>query len=179
MLKIGVDIDNTITNTSKLANDLLKKDFIFKKFLDYHNLNENDYMLFLNKYLDNIECNVGLNKDVCEVLEYLHNKGCYIVIITARGSMNFKNTEINTINYLEKNKVNYDKIIFKQESKLQACLDEQIDIFIDDKITVLDEMINKNIITIKFGDCVKKISHKIAKNWLEVKNIIDTIINNE
>lgn len=179
MLRIGIDIDNTITNTSNLANNLLKNDINFNGYFDYHNLSKSSYILFLNKYLDYIEKNVELNKNVVSVLNYLHERGCYIVLITARGSRNFKNTEVNTLNYLKNKNICYDKIIFKQESKLKVSQEEKIDVFIDDKIKVLDEMNNKNILTIKFGKCDKKIKHKVANNWLEVKKIIDDLLNNK
>ena len=41
-MRIGIDIDNTITETSLLANYLVKKDNKYNEEQDYHNLKKDE-----------------------------------------------------------------------------------------------------------------------------------------
>lgn len=73
-----------------------------------------------------------------EIIKQLKNDGHEIVIMTARGG-----TEENTLpkdemqelvkNWLKKNDIYYDEIMFTEEDKLSYCLDNQIDLIIEDK----------------------------------------------
>ena len=50
-LNIGIDIDNTLTNTSIVSNTLVKQDILYRGANDYHDLNKQDKKDFLSKYL--------------------------------------------------------------------------------------------------------------------------------
>lgn len=41
-LNIGIDIDNTLTNTSIVSNTLVKEDKLYHGVLDYHDLNKEE-----------------------------------------------------------------------------------------------------------------------------------------
>ena len=86
ILTIGIDIDDTITYTSKYANVLLHLDKKYDYIKDYHELPCEDLKKFLEKYLVHIEESVFLKENVLEVLNYWHSKKIKIVFITARGS---------------------------------------------------------------------------------------------
>ena len=53
-MTIGIDIDNTITNTSIYSNALLKKDPLYNNKNNYRELNEEQIKDFLTKYLESI-----------------------------------------------------------------------------------------------------------------------------
>ena len=63
-MRIGIDIDNTITETSLLANYLVKKDNKYNEEQDYHNLKKDELKDFLTRYLEDIVYNVK-NKTKC------------------------------------------------------------------------------------------------------------------
>ena len=84
-LNIGIDIDNTLTNTSIVSNALVKEDKLYHGVLDYHDLNKEEAKDFLSKYLEQVVWNIDIKDDALEVLKYWKNKGYKLIFITARG----------------------------------------------------------------------------------------------
>lgn len=166
-MTIGIDIDDTITYTTIYANNLLKNDSQFNYVSDYHDLSVDDYKLFINKYIEKIYDSVPLKEDVVEVLQKWHNEGKKIIFITARGRDNEDLVFSKTAFYFNKNNIIYDEIIFKQKTKYEACKKNNIDIFIDDKEEVLDEISAHNIKTLRIANDSNS-NHKIVKTWKEI-----------
>ena len=50
---IGIDVDDTITKTSKCANKLLKNNDKYNYVIDYHDLNSDDYDEFMHSSYEN------------------------------------------------------------------------------------------------------------------------------
>lgn len=173
ILTIGIDIDDTITYTSKYANVLLHLDKKYDYIKDYHELPCEDLKKFLEKYLVHIEESVFLKENVLEVLNYWHSKKIKIVFITARGSKTRLESINTTCVYFEKNKIPFEKIIFYQKSKYKMAMKEKVDLFIDDKECVLDEIKDVGIKTLRIWPNDIKSNHKVAHNWLEIKDYID------
>ena len=97
-MNIGIDIDNTLTNTSIVSNTLVKQDILYHGINDYHDLNNEDKKDFLSKYLEQIVWNVNIKDDALEVLKYWKSKGYKLVFITARGVEETNNkSNINSI----------------------------------------------------------------------------------
>ena len=179
-MTIGIDIDNTITNTSIYSNTLLKKDPLYNNKNNYRELNEEQIKDFLTKYLESIVKNVLVKEDVIDTLNYWKNKGHKIVFITARGAestsdfVSLKSTYLTSL-YFAKNNIPFDKLIFFQEEKGNACLNEFVDIFIDDRENVLDEVAKKGIKTLRISEERVDSKHKLVQNWQEIKKYIDII----
>ena len=173
MLKIGIDIDDTLTKTSELANEILHQKEEYKVILDYHNLDKKTLDFFIKENIEKIQNDVELNENAKEVIDYLKDNDCKIIFITARGSQGLKNLIPITKKYLSNKGIYYDKIIFKQDSKVDACIKNNIDIFIDDKEKVLDEIKVANIKTLRFCSSKTISKHEKVSNWLEVKKYID------
>ena len=172
-MKIGIDIDNTITNTSILANRLANN---IKTCNTYHDLEKNDIKKFLTKYLDDIVYNATLKDNVLDVLNKWQSKGYKIIFITARGTdnvdelVNEKAIYLTSI-YFKKMNIPFDEIVFFKNSKADTCKKYELDVFIDDKESVLDEVRDKKINTIRFTDSESK--HKTARSWHDVYKIIE------
>ena len=66
----------------------------------------------------------------------------------------------------------YDKILFFQENKAESCLAESVDVFIDDKERVLDEIAKLGIKTLIFSEKKETSKHQVVSSWKEVKNYI-------
>ncbi len=169
---IGIDVDDTITKTSKCANKLLKNDNKYNYVIDYHDLNSDDYDEFINKYIGNIYDCVPLKEDVVNTLKLWHDEGTKIIFITARGSDNYKDAFSKTGLYFASNDIYFDKIIFKQKSKFDACIKNNVDLFIDDKEEVLDEIKKKGIATLRITDSLES-KHEVVKTWQEIKDYVD------
>lgn len=178
-MNIGIDIDNTLTNTSIISNTLLKNSNLYNGVLDYHELSPSDARKFLTDCLLDIVWNVKIKEDALEVLKYWKRKGYKLIFITARGTEDTsEKIHINSICltslYFIINKVGFDGLVFFQEDKSNACKKYNIDVFIDDKEKVLDEIKNEGIKTVRITN--DEISnHKIAHNWQEIKDYVDSL----
>lgn len=173
---IGIDVDDTITKTSEYANKLLKSDVKYNYVIDYHDLNSDDYDEFINKYIGNIYDCVPLKEDVVNTLKLWHDEGIKIIFITARGRDNYKDAFSKTGLYFANNDIYFDKIIFKQKSKFDACINNNVDLFIDDKEEVLDEIKEKGIATLRITNSLES-KHEVAKSWQEIKDYVDRWVN--
>ena len=79
-LVIGIDLDDTLTETSKLANKILHENDKYKDLEDFHLLKHSEYQKFLKKHIKDIQENVELKEQAIEVLKWLKEKNFSIVI---------------------------------------------------------------------------------------------------
>ena len=77
------------------------------------------------------------------------------------------------MDYLAQNELEYDKIILGKENKGKIAKEEGIDIFIDDKETVLDDMVENGIKTIRRTEKTDS-KHVSFANWSDIVNYIKT-----
>lgn len=173
---IGIDIDDTITNTTLLATEVLQKDDRYKSISDYHTLATDELEKFIAKNVINIENNVLLKDNVVEVLKNFKSKGIKIIFITARGDNEFERLIYLTSVYLNKLGVTYDLVIYRKNHKGKIAEKYGIDIFIDDKEEVLDEMKDLNIKTIRFSDSNPVSKHLVMDNWKTIEKYIFSLL---
>lgn len=173
---IGIDLDDTLIETTKTGNKYLKMFVKDNSITDYHDLDKDEYLRFYGMYLYDIQKWAPLKKGALEVLNYLHSKNIKIVIITARGTLGFSESIPVTLDYLKDHNVIYDKIIFKKNHKSASAKQEKIDLFIDDKEKVLDEIKRAGIKTLRFTKKDEKSNHDVVSSWKEVKIYIDNLI---
>ena len=167
-MTIGIDIDDTMTETSKKAMEYLNK--YEPSYKDYHNLPKELYLKYMQLYIDDILGNAELKNGVKDALDYLKSKNFNIVIITARSNTYSSNVIDITHAYLKKYQIPYDKIFFNKEIKGKTAKENNVDIFIDDKENVLDDVNSYGIECIRIGNGFSK--YKTFNNW---KDIIDYI----
>lgn len=167
-MTIGIDIDDTITKTTKCVKEHLKK--FTNDYDDYHIMPNDLKTEFLTKNLESIHKNCELMENVKDAILYLKERGHKIIIITARNLKYTKNEFIITEEYLKKNGIYYDKIIFDPEESNKKGLkafENGVDIFIDDKEFVLDDIAEYNITCLRITNDSKS-KYKIFKNWDEI-----------
>lgn len=178
-MNIGIDIDNTLTNTSIVSNTLVKEDKLYHGVLDYHDLNKEEAKDFLSKYLEQVVWNIDIKDDALEVLKYWKNKGYKLVFITARGveetnnKSNIKSIYLTSLYFISKG-ITFDELVFFQENKGITCKKYNLDLFIDDKERVLDDVKKAGIKTLRITDD-KESKHDIVHNWLEIKDYVDSL----
>lgn len=158
---IGIDIDDTITNTTDVINEY--KINYNGSMID--RMNEDAWIDFCKKHLLEIQKKVTVKDNSREVIDYLRSKGYKIYLITLRKDNYGHNIEENTLNYLQKNHINYDKIIFGARYKWQVCKDENISLMIDDNEVIINECITNSVKCLHFG--------KEVNDWIEIKNLIE------
>ena len=166
-MNIGIDIDDTITNTLEILIPYVSKN----SALDIGKLKESNKMSYdkiLEQYKDKIKeigkvmfeqvlPNVTLKEDAKEIIDKLKYEGNKIIIITARDKAFYDKAFEFTSNQLNNLGINYDKL-FCTYNKRQVCIDEKIDLFIDDNIKNLDSV--KGIV-----DSVLLFNSKIPNNY--------------
>ena len=164
---LGIDIDDTITNTSKVVNKYLQE--TYPNCRNYHLLSKKEYKQFLKKYIKLMRDEYELKEGVKEAWEYFKNNNFKIIIITARNNRFDRDNIKNTIAFLNKNGLFYDKIYFRQVKKGKKAYKEHVDLFIDDKEKVLDGVSSYNIRCICMGDSLK---YKCFSNWFQIIDFI-------
>lgn len=176
MLNIGIDLDNTICNTE----ESIKR--YERKYLNDNNItaemlwNDNYYKVdFLSKHLYNIYKNAIVKEDAIKVINDLsiNNK---IYIITARSNNFVDNIEELIKDYLNDNIIKYDMIIINSGDKLQACLDNKIDIMIDDSYYNYGVLKDNNIKCILLDDKKRYLDNiDRVSNWSEIEDILSVV----
>lgn len=174
-MNIGIDIDDTITETSLIGNKYITK--FDSNYKDYHDLPQKKYFEFLNRYLQDIVRNNIIKAGVKEAFEFFRSKGYKIIFITARNDIHTPNIKKLTKEFLDKNNIFYDKLIFDDSNtgdKSKLTQENNIDIFIDDKEIVLDKIASSsNIECIRFTSD-KNSKYKTFNNWYDIIEYIKT-----
>ncbi|MCI9281171.1 MAG: hypothetical protein HFI49_02800 [Bacilli bacterium] len=172
---LGIDIDDTITETTLTANKYIT--LFDNSYKDYHDLSQNKYFDFLNLYLQDIVKNNILKEGVKEAFEFFKNKGYKIIFITARNDIHAPNIKKLTKEFLDKNNIYHDKLIYEEVGhgdKSALAKENSIDIFIDDKEDVLDKIASSSKIEcIRFTND-KKSKYKTFNNWYDIIEYIKT-----
>ena len=164
MKTIGIDIDDTLVKTNEKAIEIIKREGY--KLVDYYekvdNLSE-----FINKHFIEIVKTASLFENAKETIERLKDLGYRIVLISARAFQPGADTEEDTINYLKENNVLYDEILLRRPNKVEACKQENVDYFIDDKEKTLDTLNEIGITCIKIKSIDKNPSKYYSVNTWE------------
>ena len=151
-MRIGIDIDGVLTDIeqwqldygSRFYYENYNKPIINHKGYDKYEIFDAEIKYddkFWFKYFKDYSINVPIRNFASEVIEKLKNDGNEIFIITARGSflshsaavMNLEENKKIVSEWLKKNNIYYDEIIFSPEDKLDICLKNNINIMIEDK----------------------------------------------
>ena len=150
-MKIGIDIDNTITTTTPLAREyciryneevikrglkLNKSGFAISNFFDW---TKEECQAFREDYLEELLTKVPVKENAQEIIRKLKEKH-EISIITARKKPNFREPYEFTKKYLEQNGIVYDNLIVGCEDKYQYCIENGIDIMNDDEARHIDKI---------------------------------------
>ena len=172
-MRIGIDVDNTMTNTFEYLLDLKRK-YLPNMEDDYHNWDTDIKDEFLEKHLENIWKNCTLKTGCKEVVEKLRSLGHKVIIISYRQNIYNLNSFEILDEYFKKNGIEVDELyvgITKKGDFCEACL---IDLFIDDKLENLDAVSKKGIEVIQFYNPFEKTgNYTIVKNWDEVYRKIE------
>lgn len=191
-MKIGIDIDDTLTDIKdKLTNaateyaNSINKNACNKplKISDVYN-NGNIYQKIFNfsyeelKYfLGTIQeeiTNSATPRDYCvDVIKKLHNDGNKIYIITARDSEFHEDPYLQSETWLKENNIYFDQLIINARDKKKVCLENEIDLLIDDNISNCLSVSNIGIPALTIGNDNRD-SNTIKKfqNWNQIYEFI-------
>ena len=154
-MRIGIDIDGVLTDIeqwqldcggkffSKLNKSVVNKDGY--EITEIFNVSDELDSQFWNEYLYEYVTKEPSRKYASEVIKKLKDSGNEIYIITARY-LTDRNTEDGqrmrqiVIDWLKQQNIIYDEIIFAPEDKLQICLENNIDVMIEDKVANIEKI---------------------------------------
>ena len=147
-MRIGIDIDGVFTDLEQYHIDYgckycIDNNIEFSINLSRYdmagafNMTKEQELDFWNQYLIPYAKEEKIRPFAKEVIDRLKQDGNEIYIITARWTAERndavgENMRNITKNWLAENKINYDKLIFTKGDKLQYCIDNEIDIMIED-----------------------------------------------
>ena len=141
-MNIGIDIDDTITNSSDVFVEYAKKYNKEKGIIhtvDNTTLNQekafgwtkDNQKEFIEKYLRLILINAKEEKQSSKVINKLGINN-NIFIITARNNKETENVYELTEKWLKEHNFKYNELITEAKNKLEICKKYNIDLFIDD-----------------------------------------------
>lgn len=151
-MNIGFDIDDTLTNGYQHAKNVYKKHFKTsgkhyapnkKKpntIAEMYKWTKEEFDNVFYQIKQQLMHNHPVNKHAKKVLQTLKKQGHTIFIISRRFS---KNAYERSQKWLKDNNLPYDKLIVNAGDKLQACKEHNIHFFVDDLVSVCDNL-NKN-----------------------------------
>ena len=184
-----VDLDDTLAASDKTINDyairfdkdILKRTTIIKKIDscdDYYyfakmlNWDKNDLIYFFEqcypKYLKDIKIKYGTR----HYLQLIKDLNIKIYIVTSRREIGNKQVEQITINWLNKNKICYDKLFVNITDKAKFLKTIKPDFYIDDSLKNCDS-VQKNIPNVKVYLMNTKYNKKIKTDYVRINNIRD------
>lgn len=191
-MRIGIDIDNTLTEVQEELNVAAYNYAIKlgKNIKNYNNnlediknngdlyketfkLNYEELKYFLKNIHERIVSQALPRIGAVETIKKLREKGHQIYIITARDSEFHDDPYKLSKSWLDKNGIVYDKLIVNARKKSPICVVEKIDIFIDDQLNNCLEVAHEGIKTIQISSDANKYNNIITlSNWNDAYNYI-------
>ena len=192
-MKIGIDIDGVILDyenamcecaryfNSYILNKNIKEDKNEFFYLKKYNWTDWEKKLFMKLYSFPVTMNCKLIDNCNYGINHLKDLGCELYCITGRGNLNDEIIKCVS-NRLEREKIYFDNIIWKARHKVENCIQNDIDIIIDDNPDICDELSNNGIKCIYFNTSNRR--HIEFKDnvielgtWDEICNYIDRRMN--
>ena len=175
---IGIDIDDTITNSSEVFIKYAKqynKEHGIEFRIDTTQLDvskafgwsDDNYKEFVKTYLKEILTEAQPKEYAIDVIKRLQDEGHRIILITARHERELDDPYIFTKRWLELNNVNYDKLIVNSKKKAISCLENGVEIYIDDNYRNCMETYKELHIPVFLFDTVYNKNNKIS-SWPEL-----------
>ena len=181
-MNIGVDIDDTITNTYETLLTIISMKYglnhkkLINMNLSYEEIENNldNFDLYKKDLFSIMAKSVTLKENVVEILNKLKSDGNKIILITARNYGEYGEPYKVTEEFLEKNNIPYDELFVNVYEKGSFCKDKNIDIFIDDNIRNCNSVKNVGIRTIQFDTSftpkVRDVEH--VSSWNEFYELL-------
>lgn len=157
-MRIGLDIDNVITNFDEvvlaefLNEDKNKRntgvvnpnaDWIARGMFDW---SQDEVHMFFNENMEEISKRLRPLDESKYYMNKLLGDGHALYLISNRPNRHYKNPYEVTVNWLKENDINYTKLIISESSdKTKECLDYKIDVMVDDIVDNCNQLIDSGV----------------------------------
>lgn len=193
-MKIGIDIDNVISNfNDEILKEYIKHDkelrntgIINENAESYHkgmfdwSKEENDEFYYSN--LERISKNLKTITGAPETIKKLKEEGNEIIIISSRDNGIVANPREMTENWLKENDIVYDKLIVTgKNQKGDICKENNVYIMIDDSIKNCEDVRSKGIKVLLMDTRYNKNTSEFERvsNWKEIYEKIQEMYSKE
>ena len=183
-MKIGIDLDGVVFDSEHLyrvyeeifsiedTEDRRIVDREEPKYQGRYKWTPEQKKAFDDKYVRYVSQVATFMPGFLPIYKKLREKGYEMIVITARG-MHFLEMIDDTKKILEENNIVFDKYYWNVQDKSDICVQENIDIMIDDDYKVVEKLINKKVKTLYFRDAgTKKLEEneylKEVNNWGDI-----------
>lgn len=180
-MRIGIDIDDTITNSYNKILEELQKEYGINRF-DYINQGKTYYDIeqqksrfpgydkFCSDNFERILKDVPLKHGVVEILNKLRENGHDIFFITARHLGEYKNPYEFTKKFLDDHQINYNELHTGIMNKGKFCQENNIDLFIDDTVKHCKSAKDHNIKAFLFDNTFNRETDEYDRvySWYDV-----------
>ena len=181
-MNIGIDIDDTITSTFEYmmpyVADFFGLDYavLKKEQISYSNLPamaRERLLDFAKATFDSTAASTPAKEHAAEVIRAWKEEGHRITIITGRSNAFYTDCYKTTEEELENCHIVYDKLICTMDKK-RACMEEGIDLLIDDSVRNLEGAKELGIRTILFDSPANKDDREFERvfSWEELRELV-------
>lgn len=182
-MKIGIDIDDTLTNTKEqqikywkvYALKHPKEGYTTEIPKTINDFDDSYVQIFWDSYREQLSFQPSFKKDSSKVLNHLKKEGHVLCVITSRPDEKYENLHIRLKEWFKENKIPIDIIYTNVRDKGTFCKEHNIDLFIDDDIRHILSAQKYNIKTILFNKN-KDYTGLQTTEWQEIENIIKSTI---
>lgn len=193
-MRIGIDIDDTLTDINEeLENAALEYATKLGKSQtkDISNLvDKNDGNIYQAKYgftydelkyflkdiQESITGKAVPRENAKETISKLRKAGNEVYIVTARDFEFHDDPYTLSKEWLDKNDIEYDKLIVNARDKAQICKEEKIDVFIDDKTSNCIDVSKIGVIAIRIANNnIQNNEFITLKDWNSIYKYISKI----
>ena len=185
-MTIGIDIDDTICYTKKkiiVEADKYDKEVLGGSGIKDINAYEFTEMMgwekdmkgkFFKDRLEYIMDNAEVKEGAKEIINKLYDEGNKIIFISFRKGKYINEPYVLTKNYLDRNGIKYNKIYVDTGSKADECINEKVDLFIDDKESHCEDVNNAGIPVILFTNAYNHDEKRFKRcdNWYQIYDYI-------
>ncbi len=203
-MRIGLDIDNVISDFDSLLYEEFKKEDKNKRnrgiinsdinwIKDMYDWSSEEVEEFYVKNMEEFAKRFPVRKDSKYYMDRLLSEGHSLYLITNRVSPHYKEPYEVTTKWLNDNNIHYTKLILsKSTNKTKECRENNVDIMFDDSRRNCNRLIEGGINCYMMGtdynkNRMKGINsvnnwqelYKVIKNMKKKKVILDTDIENE
>lgn len=187
-MRIGLDIDNVITDFDKKLLEEYKKEDKNKRnsgiinpngnwIKDFFDWTPEEIDEFYDKNMEAFAKDFEPVKDAKYYMDKLLSEGHKLYLISNRVYPHYRNPLEITINWLKKHEINYTKLILsKSTNKTRECRENNIDIMFDDGRENCRQLLKSNIPCYLMATRYNKRNCqdlKIVNNWKELYEVVN------
>lgn len=147
-MRIGLDVDNVILDfdggmlDAMLLEDKNKRnkgiinknaDYILSGMFDWNN---SEIIAFMDENTERIACTLKPLEGAKYYMDKLLEEGHELILISNRAYPHYREPFLTTATTLKNNQINYTKLVITETNdKSSACLQNKVDILVDDRAT--------------------------------------------